>query len=428
MLAVVVIVISVVIIVVDRGPVARQVGDLVGAGTAVLVWNIVKWPVLVVLVSLFYTMQFKASPNAKQSGIGWVSPGGVIAVLIWLGASALFALYVSTFASYDKTYGSIAGVVIFLVWLWLANIALLLGAEVNAEVDHSKAIAEGLPPDVEPFAEARDTAEGSTTTRNGRPRLSRRCVEDWTYPGRFADDRLGYPSRLPRLRRTNGVHRREGDIPERGIMTDPYVLQHARRPRRRQPSPAPPRTPGRAEGRRVADDAARGTGTSSWRGGERGGRPGCGGGQDPGLSLWDQASSTVVAQVADQKDTLVSWLRNLADELKAMADSAQHRSNGSERRPRASPDIATGLAQRGADYAQRTASWLSHREPSAVLDEVGSFARRRPGTFLALAAAAGIVVGRLTRGLAAGVGRRRLPPAAPDGHARRPRPLRRLRS
>jgi membrane protein len=156
-LAVVVIVVSVVIVVVS-GPVARQVGDLIGAGeTTVLVWSIVKWPVLVVLVSLLLAVLFWASPNAKQSGIKWVSPGGAIAVLIWLGASALFALYVATFASYDKTYGSMAGVVIFLVWLWLTNIALLLGAEVNAELDHSKAIAEGLPPDVEPFAEARDT-------------------------------------------------------------------------------------------------------------------------------------------------------------------------------------------------------------------------------------------------------------------------------
>ena len=156
-LAVVVIVISVVIVVVS-GPVARQVGDLVGAGdTAVLVWNIVKWPVLLILVSVLLAVLFWASPNAKQSGIKWVSPGGVIAVLIWVGASALFALYVANFASYDKTYGSMAGVVIFLVWLWLTNIALLLGAEVNAELDHSKAIAAGLPPDAEPFAEVRDT-------------------------------------------------------------------------------------------------------------------------------------------------------------------------------------------------------------------------------------------------------------------------------
>ncbi|HEY6741999.1 MAG TPA: YihY/virulence factor BrkB family protein [Lapillicoccus sp.] len=147
-----------VLIVVLSGPVAQQVGDLLGLGeTTVLVWNIVKWPVLVVLISVLLAVLFWAAPNAKQQGIKWVSPGGVIAVLIWLGASALFALYVTLFASYNKTYGSLAGVVIFLVWLWLTNIAILLGLEVNAELAHGRAIAEGLPPEVEPFAEPRDT-------------------------------------------------------------------------------------------------------------------------------------------------------------------------------------------------------------------------------------------------------------------------------
>ncbi|HEV7146554.1 MAG TPA: YihY/virulence factor BrkB family protein [Pedococcus sp.] len=156
-LAVVVIVVAVIIAVVS-GPVAQQVGDAIGVGdTTVLVWNIIKWPILVVIVSVFLAVMFWASPNAKQAGIKWVSPGGGIAVLIWLGASAIFALYVAHFASYDKTYGSMAGVVIFLVWLWITNIALLLGAEVNAELEHGKAISEGLPPDVQPFAEARDT-------------------------------------------------------------------------------------------------------------------------------------------------------------------------------------------------------------------------------------------------------------------------------
>jgi membrane protein len=156
-LAVVVIVISVVVVVVS-GPVAQQVGDAIGAGdTTVLIWNVVKWPVLLVLVSVLLAVLFWASPNAKQAGIKWVSPGGLIAVLIWVGASAVFALYVSHFASYDKTYGSMAGVVIFLVWLWITNIALLLGAEINAELEHGKAIAEGLSPEVQPFAEPRDT-------------------------------------------------------------------------------------------------------------------------------------------------------------------------------------------------------------------------------------------------------------------------------
>ena len=155
--AVVLLILSAVIVVVS-GPVARQIGDVVGAGdTTVMVWNIAKWPVLLILVSVLLAILFWASPNAKQGSVKWVSPGGVIAVLIWLVISGLFAVYVATFASYNKTYGSLAGVVIFLVWLWLSNLAILLGAEVNAELDHAKAIAQGLPEDAEPFAEPRDT-------------------------------------------------------------------------------------------------------------------------------------------------------------------------------------------------------------------------------------------------------------------------------
>lgn len=155
--AVVLLVVSAVIALVS-GPVARQFGDVIGVGdTAVTVYSIVKWPVLVVLLSLLLALLFWASPNARQGGVRWVSPGGLVAVLLWAIVSAVFAIYVANFSSYDKTYGSMAGVVIFLVWMWLSNIALLLGAEINAELDHARAISEGLPEDVEPFAVPRDT-------------------------------------------------------------------------------------------------------------------------------------------------------------------------------------------------------------------------------------------------------------------------------
>lgn len=110
-------------------------------------------------------------------------------------------------------------------------------------------------------------------------------------------------------------------------------------------------------------------------------------------SLWNQASSELSTQASTQKDHLVTWLNQLADELRSMAQST----SGSE-----APQIAGGIAERGADLAQQTAGWLGDHEPRAVFDEVGSFARRRPGTFLLLAAGAGLIVGRLTRGLAAG--------------------------
>ncbi len=155
--AVVILVICALIVVVS-GSVAAQVGNSIGAGhVAVVVWSIAKWPVLVVLVSALLAILYWATPNAKIGGIKWVSPGGVIATALWLILSGLFSIYVIHFSTYNKTYGSLAGIVIFLIWLWLSNVAVLLGAEVNAELDHAKAVAEGMPEDVRPFAEPRDT-------------------------------------------------------------------------------------------------------------------------------------------------------------------------------------------------------------------------------------------------------------------------------
>ena len=145
------------VIVVFTGPVAKQAGDLLGFGSAaVTVWSIAKWPVLVLLMMVIVGILYWATPNAKQD-FRWVSPGGVIGVLIWIVASALFAFYVATFASYNKTYGSLAGVIIFLVWIWISNLAILLGAEVNAELGRVRAETDGLPEGAEPYVELRDT-------------------------------------------------------------------------------------------------------------------------------------------------------------------------------------------------------------------------------------------------------------------------------
>ncbi len=147
------------VMVVFTGGLAQQVGNVIGVGsTAVQVWDIAKWPVLLVIVSLMFALLYWASPNARQPGFRWVSPGGVVGVVIWVVASALFALYIAKYgqAGYAKTYGAFAGIIIFLVWLWVSNLAVLLGAEFNAELDRGKAIEEGHPPDREPFAELRD--------------------------------------------------------------------------------------------------------------------------------------------------------------------------------------------------------------------------------------------------------------------------------
>ncbi|MDQ6928557.1 MAG: YihY/virulence factor BrkB family protein [Actinomycetota bacterium] len=154
------------VIVLFTGPVARQVGQAVGLGsTAVTVWDIAKWPVLVIIVSLMLAILYYAAPNAKQPGVPWVSPGGLLAVIIWIVASALFAFYVANFGSYNKTYGSLAAVIIFLVWLWITNLAVLLGAEFNAELQRGRAIAAGEAEDRMPFAEPRDTRKLTADTQ-----------------------------------------------------------------------------------------------------------------------------------------------------------------------------------------------------------------------------------------------------------------------
>ena len=144
------------LIVIVTGGLARKVGDVVGAGsTAVTVWDIAKWPVLLIIIALVLAILFWASPNARH-GFQWVSPGGLIAVALWLIASGLFAVYVANFSHYNKTYGSLAGIIIFLIWMWISNVAILFGAEFNAELERSRAIAGGHPPEKEPFSELRD--------------------------------------------------------------------------------------------------------------------------------------------------------------------------------------------------------------------------------------------------------------------------------
>jgi membrane protein len=143
--------------VVVTGPVAKQLGDVVGAGSsAVTVWDIAKWPVIALVVSLMFSVLYFAAPNVKQPGFKWITVGGVVALVVLLIASALFAIYVANFSSYNKTYGALGGVIAFLVWLWVANLSVLLGAELNAELERGRELAAGLPAQDELQAELRD--------------------------------------------------------------------------------------------------------------------------------------------------------------------------------------------------------------------------------------------------------------------------------
>jgi membrane protein len=149
------------IAVVLTGPLAEQVGNVIGLGdTAVTAWDIAKWPVLVLLVSLVFSILYWAAPNVKQPGFRWLTPGGVLAVILWIVASVAFALYVASFASYNKTYGSLGGVIVFLIWLWISNIAVLLGAELNAEVERARELEGGVPEEQTIALEPRNVKKG----------------------------------------------------------------------------------------------------------------------------------------------------------------------------------------------------------------------------------------------------------------------------
>ncbi len=128
------------------GPLAGAVGDALGLSElAVTIYGVAKWPVLALLVMGILGLLYYTSPNARITGVRWITPGSLLALALWVAASALFALYVANFGSYNKTYGALGGAVTFLIWLWLTNIAVLLGAELNAELERSREIEAGVP-------------------------------------------------------------------------------------------------------------------------------------------------------------------------------------------------------------------------------------------------------------------------------------------
>ena len=138
------------IAIVITGPLASAVGGVVGLGdVALTAWSWGKWPVLALIVIVMLAVLYYAAPNVKHPGFRLLSPGAVAAVVLWLVASLLFALYVANFGSYNKTYGSLGAVVVFLVWLWISNLALLLGAELDSELERRRELGEGLPAEEE---------------------------------------------------------------------------------------------------------------------------------------------------------------------------------------------------------------------------------------------------------------------------------------
>ncbi len=128
------------------GPVVEAAADPIGlSGTAIEIWNIAKWPVMAAIFILMVDVLYYASPNAKLRGFRWVTPGSLVAIVAWAAASAAFAFYVANFGSYDKTYGTLGGLIALLVWFWISNLAILFGHQLNAERERSAEIEEGRP-------------------------------------------------------------------------------------------------------------------------------------------------------------------------------------------------------------------------------------------------------------------------------------------
>ncbi len=127
------------------GSVAQAIGEAVGVGsTAVQVWGIAKWPVMVLVVVVIVALLYYATPNVQQPTFRWISTGALVAILVWVAASVAFGFYVGNFSSYNKTYGSLAGVIVFLLWLWITNLALLFGAELNVELERGRQLQAGI--------------------------------------------------------------------------------------------------------------------------------------------------------------------------------------------------------------------------------------------------------------------------------------------
>ena len=165
-LAMVILMALVAISLVLTGPVVDAVGEAIGIGsTATTIWDIAKWPVLLAVLVLMIGILYYAAPNVKLPGFKWITVGSAVALLVWILASVAFAFYVANFGSYDKTYGTLGGLISLLVWFWISNLALLFGMELNAERERSRELSAGVPrAEKEIQLEPRDEPKDKRTT------------------------------------------------------------------------------------------------------------------------------------------------------------------------------------------------------------------------------------------------------------------------
>lgn len=146
------------VILIISGPVTEAVGDALGLGPVVqTIWSILKWPVLLFVIVLMVAILYYATPNVKQPKFRWTSMGAIVAIVVLAIATTLLGLYVANFGNYGRTYGSLAGVIIFLLWIWIANLALLLGAEFDAELERGRQLQAGIAAEQDLQLPPRDT-------------------------------------------------------------------------------------------------------------------------------------------------------------------------------------------------------------------------------------------------------------------------------
>ncbi len=194
------------------GPVATAIGDAVGLGDlATTIWRIAKWPVMLGLVVVMVAVLYYATPNVRQPKFRWVSLGAAVAILVWVLASVAFGFYVSHFGSYNKTYGSLAGIIVFLLWLWITNLALLLGAEVDAELERARQLQSGIEAEETLQLPPRDTRNSDKAEEKLEKKVAegRRLRLEADAGDGHDDDANGYGSR-----RESGRGARDGSASE----------------------------------------------------------------------------------------------------------------------------------------------------------------------------------------------------------------------
>ncbi|MBM6403108.1 YihY family inner membrane protein [Phycicoccus sp. CSK15P-2] len=204
------------------GSVAEAVGDLIGLGDqSVVVWGYAKWPVMLVIVMAMVALLYWATPNIRQPRFRWLSPGAVAAILVWVLASVAFGFYIANFGKYQSTYGSLGGVIVFLLWLWLTNIALLLGAEVDAELERVRELEAGMRAERAIQLPPRDT----TQSDKAREKLEERIAEGRAIRRAAVAD--GATGALPERRR-----RRHGAATPEDVRLEPLPSDSAAAQRR----------------------------------------------------------------------------------------------------------------------------------------------------------------------------------------------------